>query len=57
MNKNDYFYCYNVNLSRFLTSKGIDYIMIAREPKSNKLFSQYPQTEELSKAINEYKNK
>ncbi len=55
--RHDYFYCYNINLSRYLTSKGINYIMIAREPKSNKLFSQYLQTAELTKAIQEYKNK
>lgn len=54
--KDSYFYCYNINVSKYLTSKGIEYITIAKEPKSNKLFSLYKQTKELQQALKEYKN-
>lgn len=51
---NEFFYCYNINVSKYLTSLGIKYILVAREPKSNKLFSLYPQTEELTQALLDY---
>lgn len=50
-----YFYCYNINVSKYLSSKNIKYITVAREPKSNRLYSQYKVTDELSEALIEYK--
>lgn len=50
-----YFYCYNVSLSKYLNSKGIRYITVAREPKSNKLFSLYEINTNLQNAIDEYR--
>lgn len=57
MNPSDFFYCYNIQVSKFLTSKGIKFIHVAREPKSNKLYSLYVNTSELNMALKEYKNK
>jgi hypothetical protein len=55
MERDKYFYCYNINVSNYLTSKGIKYITVAREPKSNKLFSLYKITNGLQQAMQEYK--
>lgn len=55
MEQREYFYCYNIAVSRYLESKGIKYITVAREPKSNKLFSLYEQTQELTDLLREYK--
>lgn len=54
MKTSDFFYCYNIDVSNFLKSKGIKFIHIAREPKSNKLYSLYFRTNELTKALIEY---
>jgi hypothetical protein len=50
-----FFYCYNKRLSDFLGTKGIKYILVAIEPKSGKLFSQYLINSELQTALDEYK--
>lgn len=57
MEQEKYFYCYNKEVSDYLASKGIKYINVARELKSNKIYSLYKQTEQLTKALTEYKNK
>jgi hypothetical protein len=57
MQPKDFFYCYNINVSNFLTSKGISFIHIAREPKSNKLYSLYLKTNQLQAALKEYNNR
>lgn len=54
LTKHDFFYCYNINVSKYLTSKGINFINVAREPKSNKLYSLYLITPELQQALKEY---
>jgi hypothetical protein len=53
--KLSFFHCYNKRLSDFLGAKGIKYIMVAIEPKSGKLFSQYLINSELQMALDEYK--
>ncbi|WP_219620074.1 DUF5659 domain-containing protein [Bacillus sp. T33-2] len=54
MQPSDFFYCYNIQVSEYLKSKGFKFIHIAREPKSNKLYSLYLRTDELNTAIKEY---
>lgn len=56
MNKEDFFYCYNKNLSNFLRFKGFRYIHMAKEIKTGNIFSLYQRTEELSQAIKEYQS-
>jgi hypothetical protein len=51
----EFFYCYSRNVSSFLTSKGIKYITVAIEPNSKRYYSMYLQTNELTEALNEYK--
>ncbi|MEC1720603.1 hypothetical protein [Schinkia azotoformans] len=51
----NYFFCYNKKLSDFLTTKGIQFITVAKEPKSGKLFSLYFIDTKLQQAIEEYK--
>ena len=55
MNKSDFFFCYNKKLSDFITTKGIQFICVAKEPKSGKLFSLYFIDSQLQQAIDEYK--
>ena len=56
MNKKDYFFCYNKRVSDYLTSKGIQYITIANEMRSNRIFSLYEVNEQLQTALQEYKS-
>lgn len=51
----DFFFCYSNQLSKFLHSKGIGYITIARDVHSEKIFSLYPKNMELRTALDEYK--
>ncbi|MCP3738793.1 hypothetical protein [Rossellomorea sp. BNER] len=55
MNQPSFFYCYNKRLSDFISTKGVQYIHVAQEPKSGKLYSLYLINEELQSAIDEYK--
>lgn len=50
-----FFYCYNKELYEFIKSKDIRYLTKARRLENNDIFAMYLQTEELTKAINEYK--
>lgn len=58
MNKltiDDFFQCYNKNLSFYLYNQGIRYITTCINPKTNKYYSLYQKSDELSNAIIEYK--
>ncbi|QNG59433.1 hypothetical protein H4O14_16775 [Bacillus sp. PAMC26568] len=55
MTKSDFFFVYNKKVSDFLKSKGIQYICVAIEPKSGKLFSLYFINDQLQAALAEYK--
>lgn len=48
------YYCYSMDLSKYLYDKGFRYIHKARELKTNNIFSCYEVTPELSKALKEY---
>lgn len=53
----DFFYCYNLKLSDYLSEKGFKYITKAISLDNNKVYSMYYKTNELQKAIDEYKSK
>lgn len=55
MKQVELFYCYNLELHRYLTQQGIRYITKAKHHKTNKLFTLYQQTEELTEALHSYK--
>ena len=56
MNKKGYFFAYSKQLSAFLhMDKGIEYITIAQDPKSKKLFTLFKFTKEVEDALDEYK--
>ncbi|KZZ85643.1 hypothetical protein [Bacillus sp. SJS] len=55
MNRSNFHFVYNKNVSDFLKSKGINFICVAIEPKSQKMFSLYYINSELQQALEEYK--
>ncbi|RFU70323.1 hypothetical protein D0469_06910 [Peribacillus saganii] len=55
LTRNQFFYCYNKHVSDFLTSQGVNYIHIAMEPKSQKLYSLYHITDQLQESLKLYK--
>lgn len=55
MNKNDFFFCYSLELSNFLRGKKIEFITIAQNPHTSKLFTLFPKSDRLNTAIQEYK--
>lgn len=57
-NERDYFYCYSTNLFKYLkVKKGIQYICCGFHEKTMHKFWQFKRTEELAKALFEYKDK
>jgi len=59
-NKNSsHFFCYNRRLSFFLSNEGINFITVAKDLKTNKIFSLYEIDEDgkLQEALDKYKNK
>jgi hypothetical protein len=57
MSSSKYFFCYNKTVSDFLKSKGIEIITVARDMKTDKIFSLYQIDDKLQKALDEYKSK
>lgn len=55
--KKSFFFCYNKNVSEFLSSKYIPFITVARDVKTGKIFSLYLIDERLQTALDEYKNR
>ena len=54
--RDDFFYCYDYNLANYLRfTKGIDYIIKAKHPKTNRLFTIFHKTPLLQEAIDEWK--
>lgn len=51
-----YFFCYNKIVSDFLYRKGIKFITIAIDKKTNREFSLFKVTEELQQALEERKS-
>lgn len=52
-----YFFCYNPNLSRYLKSKGFEYVTRAKHYASNKEFTLYEYSEDIKKHIEEWNMK
>ncbi|WP_449355590.1 DUF5659 domain-containing protein [Virgibacillus natechei] len=56
--KNNYHFVYNKRVSDFLTKEGIKFITVAKDLKTNRVFSLYEVTSELQRALDKYqKNK
>lgn len=53
--KQDYFYCYNKKVSDFMRTKNINHITVARDIKTNKIFSMFEINDEFQAAMKEYK--
>lgn len=47
MSNKDYYYIYDVNLSRYLSENGIRYILKARSIKDGRIFTMYDKTDKL----------
>lgn len=55
MKKSNYFFCYNINVSKYMTGKGIEYITVSQDLKTKKIFSLYFVDAEFQEAMNAYK--
>lgn len=56
MKNQNYFFCYNKQLFKFLHDvKGIDYITTAKDIRTGKIFSLFEKGEDLQQALDEYK--
>ena len=52
-----FFYCYNKQLFKYLHDvKGIEYVTVGINPASMKTYSQFIKTDQLNKALEEYRN-
>lgn len=57
MNHSNFFFCYNKSLFSFLKDqKNIDFITVAKNPSTNKIFAMFYKTEILQNALDEYKS-
>ncbi|MBS4189006.1 hypothetical protein KHA94_02095 [Bacillus sp. FJAT-49705] len=57
MNKSNVFFCYNKRLFTFIKDvKGIDYLIVAKHPETDRTFAMFFKTDGLQQAINEYKS-
>lgn len=52
----DFFFCYNKNLSDYLSNKGIKYITLAINPNNGNSYSLFYKTPKLQQTIQEYKS-
>ncbi|RUT43265.1 hypothetical protein EJP82_20840 [Paenibacillus anaericanus] len=56
LNKHDFFYCYSLELFKFLKfQKNIDYVCTAYHERTHNKFWQFAGTDELQDAISEYR--
>ncbi|MGE7217150.1 hypothetical protein ACQKJC_11670 [Priestia koreensis] len=51
----NFFFCYNKRVSDYLSYKGVRYITVAQDLKTQKVFSLYLINDEFQEAMNEYK--
>ena len=49
-----YFYCYSMNLKKFLMDNGMRYDLVANNPNNNKLFFRFERNEELCKLLDKW---
>lgn len=55
--KDDFFFCYTKIMSDFLKGKGIKYIFKAKSIQDGSVFTLYQKSDELQKALDEFKSK
>ena len=51
-----YFYCYSMNLKKFLMDNGLRYEVVAVNPNNNKLFYTFKRCKRLDMLLNDWKN-
>ena len=56
LNNSNFFYCYSPVLFKFLQNKGFRYICCGMAENTGKKFWQFERCEELSAALDEFKN-
>ena len=49
-----FFYCYSMNLKKFLMDNGMRYDLVANNPNNNKLFFRFERNEELCKLLDKW---
>ena len=49
-----YFYCYSMNLKKFLMDNGLRYEWVDTNPKYNKLYYKFERTEELNYLLTQW---
>ena len=54
LNENDFYFCYDLRCSRYLSNKGIGFITVAKNKDNDKVFSMYLMDKKLMKALDEY---
>ena len=55
MKRSDFFFCYDYGLAKYILSQDIECVTTAINPRSNLKFTLFVQSEQLNKAIKEYK--
>lgn len=55
MTSKDFFYCYSKDLADYLKQQGFSIITIAKNIKSDTIFSMFMKSKALDSAINDYK--
>lgn len=55
-NNRDYFFCYNKTVADFMYTRGVHYITVAMDVKSQKVFSLFEVTSKFQAALEEYKS-
>lgn len=51
----DFFFCYTIELSKYLSQNGVPYIFKGRSIKDNSIFTLYQKTSELQDLLTEFK--
>ena len=54
LTNNDFFFCYTLELSKYLQQKKIRYILKAKSIKDDNVFTLYQKNDELQEALKEY---
>lgn len=55
--RSEYFFCYSYDLAKYIINEGISYITIAKNSNTDKLFTLFERTEDVTKAINKFMEK
>lgn len=55
LTKDDLYFCYSSKLSKYLAQRGLRYLFMAKEIRTDAPFSVYEKCKDLSIALSEYK--